>query len=263
MASLKKIFTNYSVIVFGSKGTGKDLTFQKAIYSRHKPYYALMDYGERYENVKIKDMQFEGNDFEQILQNDFKLVGEKQFKEKQDFYLSDLGIFLPSQYNGILDKKYKGLPLFYALTRHAYDSNIHCNTQYLGRVWNKIREQADIYIRCRWTISIPFILITKLTLYDKYETALRDMRPLKHKTNRKQKTDVDAYNASNGLLKTKYFAILKKHVSYDTRYFHRKLFGVYAPTKKEQTRDIKIETELYEINKRLEKELKDNDKKRD
>jgi len=140
---------------------------------------------------------------------------------------------LPSQYCNILDKVYPGLPMFYALTRHAFNSNIHLNTQYLGRVWNKLREQADYYIKACWVLNLGFFLFCKVTVYDRYDTAIQEVSPLKHSHNRDQKSTIDIFNSQYGLIKNKYYFILKNHISYDTRVFHKYLFGRKAPTKKE------------------------------
>ena len=226
---IEKYFNKNSVIVYGKKGKGKDLLFQYVINKRKTDYYANLDYGGKFHEIKIADMKFGDNTFENILDNDFKKC-KKEFKEKTDFYISDAGSFLPSQYNSILDKKYKGLPLFYALTRHAYNSNIHVNTQYLGRVWNKIREQADLYIHARGVIKfIPFILIGKVTIYSKYQSALNEVEPLTKKANKYQKMDYAIFNSKNGYIKNKLYIIRKSKIYYNSRYFHEKLFGKKAP----------------------------------
>ena len=83
---------------------------------------------------------------------------------------------LPSQYDTKLYKSYPSFPIFYALSRHLYNSNIHCNTQNLSRVWKALREQADFYIKCI-EVKKPFILglfgflRIDFICYDKYESA--------------------------------------------------------------------------------------------
>lgn len=222
-----KDFEKNNVIVFGKKGCGKDLLFSEVIRKRKVPYVSNCDYGgEGYKSFKPSQISLAPNDFRSFIDDKITTIKKDDSLEGVDFYLSDGGIYFPSQYDGVLDKKYPSLPIFYALSRHLYASNFHINTQALGRIWLKIREQADTYIKACRVIKLPFFLIVKARVYDKYESALNDVRPLKvAKLNKYAKSEANMFKASQGYIKEGYLIIRKKAISYDTRLFHTKVFG--------------------------------------
>jgi len=223
-----KLFTGYilknfkscNVIVAGKKGTGKDLLFQYVIKKRKREnYYANITYGYKYENVKLKDISCAPNDYERIV-NDEIIKQKPIFEENRDFYISDIGIFLPSYMDSKLYKNFSSMPIFYALSRHLYNSNIHCNTQNIERGWKALREQADFYCVTRGTIKLLGLLITKVTTYDKYSSAKEDLRPVKSRLlNKFSKAEVDIYKASNGTIKEGFIIQTKHTIKYNTRAF--------------------------------------------
>lgn len=229
---LKDVFKDHSIIVFGAKGKGKDLLFQKVIYIRRLKYLSNMDYGYGYTHCKLKDLTVEPNTYEQMINNKITPVIKNNDYEGQDYYLSDAGIYLPAQYDFLLHKKYKSLPIFYATSRHLYNMNMHLNTQNLERVWKAIREQADYYILCRKKIKLLFGFICFIRFYDKYQTALDRLEPLGGRIfNKFSKAEVDLYNAKNGEIKNGIYYLRKKDIKYDTRYFHKIFFNQPAPIK--------------------------------
>ena len=124
------------------------------------------------------------------------------------------------------------MPITYALSRHLYNNNIHCNVQNLSRLWKALREQADYYIIVRRTIKIFGFLVTFYTEYDKYESALNGLLPLESSLLKKlDKTTIEQFHATNGEIKNGYIIQRMKNIKYDTRFFHRVLFGRKAPTK--------------------------------
>ncbi len=220
-------FERNNVIVFGKKGCGKDLLFSEVIRKRKAPYVSNCDYGgPGYMPFKPSQISLAPNDFRSFIDDKITTIKKDDSLEGVDFYLSDGGIYFPSQYDGVLDRKYPSLPIFYALSRHLYASNFHINTQALGRVWLKIREQADTYIKACRVLKLPFFLIVKVRIYDKYESALNDVRPLKvAKLNKYAKSEANVFKASQGYIKEGFLIIRKKSISYDTRLFHTKVFG--------------------------------------
>ena len=229
---LKKQFNRCNVIVYGKKGTGKDLLFQAVIKARKKPYYANIDYGYSLEKIVSPiDLELGTNDYKNFIHNKIEFV-DKNTKpyENKDFYFSDCGIILPSQYDSSLHKDFKGFPLSYALSRHLWLNNIHCNTQNLNRVWKALREQADFYIRMRGVVKLPFgLLLLQYTCYDRYESANQNLEPLNNRLwNDLSKVERDKYNAMNGLVCNQWIIISKKSIKYDTRAFHNKIFGFHA-----------------------------------
>lgn len=225
-----KRFKKTNVIVFGKKGSGKDLVFQKVINVRKKEgYYSNLTYGNKFQSIKLGDVSVFPNTFENFINDNVRIVSKK-LHENEDIYLSDCGVYLPSQYDSLLDKRFPSLPIYYALSRHLSNSNVHCNTQALSRVWKKLREQADTYIRVKKTFKLPFILITQCYVYDKFSSAESELEPVRFRLgNEISKAEVDIYRASNGEIKKGYIIQFKASVKYDTRAFHEIVYGIRAP----------------------------------
>lgn len=224
-------FTNGNVIVYGLKGHGKDLIFNKVINARNKHCYANIQYNKILcEKRDIKDFSVSPNTFENVLENNVKIV-KKTNEEETDFYISDGGIFLPSQYSNTLIKKYPSLPIYYALSRHLTNSNIHINTQYLGRVWDKLREQASYYIWAESTKRIGKYLITYFTIYDNYDTAMAKEKKIKSSallTRAETRAKIEEQESKAGLIKE--LKIIQKisDCKYDTRQFHEIFYNIKA-----------------------------------
>ena len=241
---LIKCFTEENCILFGAKGAGKDLIFNKVINCREQQCYANIPYNKELCVVKdIRDLSVAPNDYKNILNDDIKII-PKINKECCDYYISDGGIFLPSQYSGELVKNYPSLPIYYALSRHLTNSNIHINTQYLGRVWDKLREQAAYYIRALHTtkLSITFgkganrrehgVLITSFIVYDNYQSALSKMRPFENKRLFEGSEGAAAkadFLAKHGNIKEYKIIQYIGNVHYDSRHFHKRFYGYNSP----------------------------------
>lgn len=227
-------FSRCNVIVYGKKGNGKDLLFQAIINKRKRPYFANISYGGDYTNVWANEISVAPNTYEKFIKNDVEVI-EKVFPDRKDFYLSDGGIILPSQYDSKLYNAFPSLPIFYALSRHLTNSNVHINTQNLGRVWKALREQADYYVRCRGVIHLPHFLIIKTTEYDTYESAEKNLLPIKNRFgNKYSKAEVDQFNATNGFIQNGFVIVRKKSIKYDTRAYHKIIYGCEAPTNRKR-----------------------------
>lgn len=219
-------FQHVNVIVFGKKGSGKDLVTHKVIKHRKDFYYANIPYtaDNNYEILEdLNKVSCEPNDYKALVNNDIKPQPHR-FKEGKDIYISDMGVYLPSYMDSTLYKLYPSMPVLYALSRQLYSQNIHFNTQALERGWKALREQADFFVRCKRTYKLPFILLTKVVTYEKYASAQQELEPIKTRMlNKYSKAEVDMYKASNGDIKTGFIIQLKKNITYDTRYFEKKL----------------------------------------
>ena len=214
---LKKFFNNSNVIVYGKKGSGKDILFNYITNTR-RFYYSNIPYtNKNFELITPNDLKLGNNTFINMLLNNTEKCNWT-FKEKTDFFISDCGVYLPSQYDSILHKEYKGLPLFYALSRHIGLHNIHCNAQNLERIWKALREQADIYIKTLKTIKLPFLLVVKYRIYDKYSSAINDIRICKGSLLHTSDT-IKVQNSNVGLIKEKWIIVTKFNTKYNSRYF--------------------------------------------
>lgn len=235
-------FSSCNVITYGKKGTGKDVIHNMVIKIRNDFHYSNIEYVPF--NVKcpwlqtdVKPLNFltvAPNTYDKFLTGDVEII-RKTFTERKDYYLSDGGIYLPSQYDNMLSKLFPSLPILYALPRHLANFNIHVNVQNLNRLWIKLREQADWYICCLKTVNLGLWLYTKTIHYENYDDALNRIKPIK----KLLKGDVSKVaESARGDLHYRRYLIPKKWLTYDSRYFHRVLYGISAPTKKEVKKQL-------------------------
>lgn len=214
-------FKNGNVIVSGKKGRGKDLLFQYVINRRKDFYYSNISYGGYHKLISLNDVSCSPNTYDSFI-NDKVVKTKRLFKEKKDIYISDGGSFLPSQMDSVLHKHFPSMPLYYALSRHLYNSNVHVNTQNLERVWKALREQADFYPVCKRVYKwLPFFLIIKVISYDKYQSAVNGVLPLKKRWNKISRANVDLYTAQNGDIRKFYVFVRKSKIKYNTRAFEK------------------------------------------
>lgn len=229
LSKLLHKFKKCNVIVFGKKGSGKDLVFQYVINKRKKRYYSNISYGGKHKKITVNDISVSPNTYDNLINNDIKLT-KKHLKENTDIYLSDCGIYLPSQFDTKLYKTYPSFTVYYALSRHLTNSNIHCNTQNLDRVWKGLREHADFYVKVKETLSLPLFLLTKIVMYDTYQSAQQQLNPLSSRIlNKYSKAEYDLYQATNGNILSAWILQPKKRIKYDTRYFHKLFYKRKAP----------------------------------
>lgn len=230
-AFLNNVFKKNNVIVFGKKGTGKDLLFQAVVNDYRSDIYSNISYNKKSKLINLKDLELKNNTFDNFVNGNIVIEEKINEYEGKDFFISDIGVMLPSQYDTKLYKLYPSFAIFYALSRHLYNSNIHCNTQNLSRVWKALREQADFYIKCL-EVKKPFILglfgflRIDFICYDKYESANNSLLPLPNGLfNKFLDANVKQYYATNGMIEKKFILVHKSEIHYDTRAFHEKIFG--------------------------------------
>lgn len=211
-------FKHCNVLVAGKKGSGKDMLFQWVINKRHERYYANISYGGHCKKIKLKEVSCAPNDYDHIVNDNI----EKQphfFREKCDIYISDIGVYLPSYMDSKLYAKFPSMPIYYALSRHLANNNVHCNTQNIERGWKALREQADFYVQVKRTFKIfGFLFITKYFTYDNYESARQNLKPINTRLlNKYSKANVDEYRALHGDIKRGFLIQFKSMLKYDTR----------------------------------------------
>lgn len=232
-----RCFRKANCIVSGHKGNGKDLLFMYVIHKRGERHYSNIRYNALTEVQEPKTFNIDPNTYKDFLNGSVTLI-EKNLKEGRDYYLSDGGVFMPSTYQDQLVKLYPSLSLMYALQRHLLNSNFHCNVQNLPRLWDKIREQADYYFTCCAVIRIPFskrTFVQKIRYYDNYEAAKANVLPYQVNKflflfpDKRQLALEHEHRAQYGDVRYLYILNRLPKEHYDTRHFHKVLYGKLAP----------------------------------
>ena len=229
---IKRMFKRGNVCVCGVKGSGKDMLLANVIARRKEDYISNINYtnDSRFHKLKFDDIDCGKNTYDDFINGTVKRY-EFPFPKGTDVYLSDAGIYLPSQYCNELNKKYPHLATYVALSRHTSRANFHVNVQHLGRVYDKIREQSDTYIRCRFCyVLFGKIVIQGITLYDKYESALNRVKPCKirvpvtmnDESKQSAKQYLDNFYNVHGTVENKLLIYINKS-NYDTHHFEEVL----------------------------------------
>lgn len=230
-----KLFEEGSVNVNGKRGSGKDLLMSNIVARRKLPYVGTVPYGGEYYPFEYDKIALSGNTYKNLISG--KITDYKYpYPDKTDIYLSDCGVFFPSQYCGELNRDYPELATFCALSRHLGDCSVHFNTQAPQRPWDKLREQSETYIRCRWAKVIRLgrikVVVQKITLYDKFSSCCDKVEPCRVKipllgskeVKMQARTYVDKFRNQYGNV-TSHFLVYLHKSEYDTRYFKTLLEG--------------------------------------
>lgn len=234
-----KLFENGNVNVTGLRGTGKDVLFSNVIARRKSMYISNVDYNCKnsdFIKIDFKELDVK-NTFRNFI-NDDLVFYDYPYPEKADIYISDAGVYFPSQYQSDLCKLYPNMPVFQALSRHLGDCNFHCNVQNFNRLWDKIREQSDTYLSCQWCkVFFHKIVIMKVIEYDKEQSCIDRIKPFKPLgTPLFASSEAKAtIRTTNLTLKNKYdneYGKVKSHLliflhkaNYDSRLFKSLLLG--------------------------------------
>lgn len=232
MRKIIRLFENGSVTVFGQRGTGKDVLLGNVIARRKTPYISNMDYGGKYIPLDFKNLSCGENTYKELLSHRIKPWEYPEGLKGNDIYISDVGIYFPSQYCNELNRDYKYLPTFFALSRQVARCNVHINTQALSRPWDKLREQSLNYINTRWCKFIGNLVIMKVRIYERYDTACANIAPFRMKLPLVSKSsDRMAYNLAktsytntHGQISERILVFLNRS-RHDTYYFESLLKG--------------------------------------
>ena len=170
-------FRRCNVMVFGKKGSGKDVLFAHVVAMRGEKHYSNIPYDENTEVIELSEVAAGDNTFEDCINGTIRPFAPR-FDEGTDIYISDAGIYFPNTSDRRLNELYPSMPVLFALSRHLYNNNIHTNCQALERPWKKIREQADSYIQVRRTVNRGDHLVVDFAGYDKYGNADAETDPV-------------------------------------------------------------------------------------
>lgn len=226
---IARSFKNGNAIIYGKKRKGKDLIFQKVITKRKKEdYFANIPYGYKYHHIELNDISLSPNTYDDLINGTITKLKKDKLREKRDIYISDSGIHLPSHYNHILNKAYPSMPLYYSLSGHLYDSNVHCNWNgKFTRLWDKLREQADEYFRALKTVVIGPFIFTKLRYFEEQQACESNVLPFKKRFMAGHNNALQReFTAMNGEVRDMWIVQTKKKIFYDTRIFEKVFFTV-------------------------------------
>ena len=230
LSAIVKMFERGSVCVTGMRGTGKDVLFGNVIARRGKPYVSNLDYGGKFEPLVFSSLNMGFNTYDNFI-NDSLNQFVYPFEKGADIYVSDVGVYVPSQYCNELNKKYPYLPIYIALSRQISRNNVHFNVQNLNRAWDKLREQSDIYITCNWCkVFFGKVVVQLVTYYDKAESCQARVRPCRVNypliCGGERKTQIDMYRDNfyntHGTVKRMLLVYLNKS-KHNTYEFEKKL----------------------------------------
>lgn len=240
MKQIIKMFKDGNVCVCGERGKGKDMLTANVIARRKKNYISNCDYPRKSKRKPIKRtpldfkvLSMAGNTYKNLLENTVKPF-IYPWERGIDIYISDVGVYLPSQFCNELNRDYKGIPQFMALDRQIADCNCHINVQNLNRAWDKLREQSRRYITCLKckVIKLPLnqqLIIQKVRIYEKYQSCVDNVPPLKlplymymGKLNIMARLYKINYKIQHGAIKERTLIYFNKS-DYDTNIF-RKIF---------------------------------------
>lgn len=229
MKKIIKLFNDGNVCVVGMRGTGKDVLFGNVINRKKQLYVSNLNYD--------MGMRYIPYDYNLIkINNTYKNLNDGninayvwELPPGTDIYLSDVGVYFPSQYCNELNKLYSDMPIYQALSRQLARNNFHVNCQNLNRVWDKIREQSDTYIMCNWCkVLFGKIVIQKITIYDKYSSCVERVKPCRISvplladkiTKQTARQYLDNWVNTHGSVKSRILIYLNKS-KHDTYYFQK------------------------------------------
>ena len=228
MKKIIKLFEEGNVSVCGLRGKGKDMLFANVVMRRDIPYISNTDYGGKFIPLDFDKLNCQ-NTWKNFLTGKLNHY-EYPYEDGVDIYHGDGGVYLPSQYQAELCKEYGHVPIYMAISRHLGDCNFHYNVQNLNRMWDKVREQSDTYIRCvGCKVLFGKLVIQKVIIYEDYDSAVKRVPPFRLKRpwfnpDRIQTWDIQKqnYQIAHGKVEPRFLIYLNKS-KYNTRIFKEML----------------------------------------
>lgn len=242
LKKIVKLYEKHAVSVSGMIGSGKDMLTANVIERRRLPHVSNCPYNALTMPYQYDAITCGENSYKSFVEGSLKKY-EFPYFDGCDIYLSDCGVYFPSQFCNELNRDYKYLPTFMALSRQLGKCHVHFNAQNLNRVWDKIREMADVYIRCKRCIVLfgGRLVIQSITIYDKYQSCVDRLEPCRIKKplicNKDRRLQIDMYKDnfynSHGTVKNAVLVYWNKS-KYDTRFFKTMLKGGENVVKKDK-----------------------------
>lgn len=255
-----KQFLRYAIgngIIYGGRGKGKGLMLNYRIRKdTSKPFCNVP-----YANAELLDKPAEYLNsiapltVEDFIHGDIDFIPKLEKFEKRNIFIDDINTIAPNWADNVLKKKYPSLGPLLAINRHLYDAYMIVTTQDRERPYKLLRElQSDFSMKAVQTYGkdkgrdkshlwncIPILnhFIAVKYIYHEIPKS-QDMLPfnakgvinetLKHGYLSSGQATKEVYEATYGKIFYGYVIQLKKYISYDTRYFHKVVYGREAPT---------------------------------
>lgn len=222
-----KWFQRGSVCVCGQRGRGKDLLMSN-VAVRQPSHISNVCYGQGHIPLDFNKLDI-NNDYRSLVSGNV-VEYIYPYPEGVDIYISDIGVYFPSQYTNNLNKDYPHLPAFLGLSRHLGKANCHLNTQCLNRCWVQYREQSDTYLMCLGVFKPLLrlgIVVQRVRYYELYDACVRRVPPFMlpkpsalSSKEVKQNYEIEKarYDQTNGKVRD-YLLVYKNKSTYDDRYF--------------------------------------------
>jgi len=240
-------------IIFGGRGKGKGLLLNKRINTdKNDKHFTNVPYNSKSEIINIKEYidSILPNTPYHFINNEVVKVKKAEKFEGVNVYWDDVAVYAPNHMDNQLKKLYPSLPALLAINRHLYNAYMIITTQDIERPYKILRElQTDFAIKAigskgfskLWN-AIPFlnmISTTKYIYYENVKSAVAGKLPfkaigavnegIKHGILTAGQATKEVYEAENGVIRYGRIFQLKKNIRYDTRYFHKIVYGVKAP----------------------------------
>lgn len=247
--------TNGNGVIAGGRGKGKGLLLNKKInLDKNDYHFCNVPYNDKTKVINIKEYidSIAPNTTQHFINNSVIQVPKLTKYEKRNIYWDDVGTYAPNFMDNELKKYYPSLSALLPINRHLYDAFMIITVQDFQRPYKLLRElQTDFAIKALKTYgtfsdkilnSLPIIrhfLITKYIYYENVKSAFEGKLPfnakgvvnetIKHGVLTAGQATKEEYQAINGIISYGYVIQRKKMVNYDTRYFHKLVFGKEAP----------------------------------
>lgn len=220
-----KLFEDGNVCVTGLRGRGKDMLIANVVARRKLPYISNVDYDGDFHPLKMSDLDCGKNTYRNFISGDVRYY-RFPYADGTDVYISDAGVYFPSQYCNELNKEYPYIATYGALCRHTSLANVHVNVQYLGRVYDKIREQCDQFVLCLGMVHMLGFVIQGVRIYDDPESCKKKIKPFpvrvpifaSAQVRYNVKLQKAMYEANHGIIKNG-ILIYRNKSHYNTRIF--------------------------------------------
>lgn len=184
-----KLFEQGNVCVCGERGAGKDMLFANVIARRKLDYISNAEYKrKRGLQMKYYPLDFDkldcgGNTYKNFMSGNI-LPYKYPYPMGVDVYITDVGVYMPSQFCSELNREYKYIPTFMALSRHVGRCNVHTTCQNFSRQWDKLREMSRRYITCLncRVFKFPFnhqFVVQRIRIYESADSCQKNVPPLR------------------------------------------------------------------------------------